>query len=175
MYYFYALCFSVFFTQIVSPIISLINIITFLICFFAKKITFVITFNNYSKFKTVENANAIKLIKLIQSDLVTDGIVTEQIVPNLKKLREYALLEEVPTLVKAIRLTYEHIEANNAFFIAMPNDEPIDESDEVQTTVISEPVNDIESLQYLLSLFKDPTNKHNIIDLKEYNSKLAAF
>lgn len=123
----------------------------------------------------MENANAIKLIKLIQSDLVTDGIVTEQIVPNLKKLREYALLEEIPTLVKAIRLTYEHIEANNAFFISMPDDEPIDELDVVETTLISEPQNNIESLQYLLSLFKDPMNKHNIADLKEYNAKLAAF
>lgn len=121
----------------------------------------------------MENANAIKLIKLIQSDLVTNGLVVDQIVPNLKKLREYALLEEVPTLVKAIRLTYEHIENNNGFFIAIPNDEPIEE-DEIVEEVTVPTKNDIESLQYLLSLFKDPTNKHNIADLKEYNAKFLA-
>lgn len=122
----------------------------------------------------MENANAIKLIKLIQSDLVTNGLVVDQIVPNLKKLREYALLEEVPTLVKAIRLTYEHIENNNGFFIAIPNDEPIEEEGESVEEAVAPTVNDIESLQYLLSLFKDPTNKHNIVDLKEYNAKLLA-
>lgn len=121
----------------------------------------------------MENANAIKLIKLIQSDLVTNGLVVDQIVPNLKKLREYALLEEVPTLVKAIRLTYEHIENNNGFFIAIPNDEPIEELESTEDASV-QVQNDIESLQYLLSLFKDSTNKHNLSDLKEYNAKLLA-
>lgn len=121
----------------------------------------------------MENANAIKLIKLIQSDLVTNGLVVDQIVPNLKKLREYALLEEVPTLVKAIRLTYEHIESNTGFFIAIPNDEPIDELESTEDASV-QLESDIESLQYLLSLFKDPTNKHNLSDLKEYNAKLLA-
>ncbi|WP_267739722.1 hypothetical protein [Myroides injenensis] len=123
----------------------------------------------------MENANALKLIKQIQSDLITDGLVIENIVPNLKKLREYALLEEKPVLVKAIRLTYEHLENNNAFLIAVPSDEPIEETEEISTEEKVTSETDLESLQYLLSLFKDINNKHNLADLREYNSKLQAF
>ncbi|MHC5354748.1 hypothetical protein ACYSNX_11355 [Myroides sp. LJL115] len=121
----------------------------------------------------MENANALKLIKQIQSDLISDGLVVDNIVANLKKLREFALLEEKPVLVKAIRLTYEHIENNNAFLIAIPTDEPIEELEEVIQQEITS--TDLESLQYLISLFKDINNKHNLADLRDYNSKLQAF
>ncbi|MHC5201573.1 hypothetical protein [Myroides sp. LJL119] len=122
----------------------------------------------------MENANALKLIKQIQSDLISDGLVVDNIVANLKKLREFALLEEKPVLVKAIRLTYEHLENNNAFLIAIPTDEPIEENEQtIEQSSTSD--NDLESLQYLISLFKDINNKHNLADLREYNTKLQAF
>lgn len=122
----------------------------------------------------MENNNALKLIKKIQSDLITDGLVVDNIVADLKKLREFALLEEKPVLVKGIRLTYEHITANGAFLIAMPSDEPIEFDFEAEE-IIEESKNDLESLQYLLSLFKDADNKHNLSDLREYNAKMLSF
>lgn len=122
----------------------------------------------------MENANALKLIKKIQSDLISDGLVVENIVADLQKLREFALLEEKPVLVKSIRLAYEHIQNNNAFLIAIPSDEPIEEEEGV-TASEQEAKNDIESLQYLLSLYKDINNKHNLEDLKDYNTRLLAF
>jgi hypothetical protein len=122
----------------------------------------------------VENANALKLIKKIQSDLITEGLVIENIVSDLKKLREYALLEEKPVLVKAIRLTYEHILENEAFLIGIPNDEPIEE-DQIINNEEADEKNNLESLQYILSLFKDIENKHNLADLREYNTKLQSF
>lgn len=121
----------------------------------------------------MENASAQKLIKKIQSDLITNGLIVEDIVNDLKKLREYALLEEKPILVKAIRLTYEHILNNEAFLIEIPSDEPIEDSDKAESS--EEIKSDLESLHYILSLFKDADNKHNISDLKEYNSMLANF
>jgi len=122
----------------------------------------------------VENANALKLIKKIQSDLISDGLVVENIVADLQKLREFALLEEKPVLVKSIRLAYEHIQNNNAFLIAIPSDEPIEEEETTNATA-QEAKNDLESLQYLLSLYKDINNKHNLEDLKDYNTRLLAF
>ncbi len=122
----------------------------------------------------MENANALKLIKKIQSDLIADGLVVENIVPELQKLREFALLEEKPVLVKSIRLTYEHIQNNNAFLIAIPSDEAIEETEGVEAEV-APAKNDLESLQYLLSLYKDINNKHNIEDLRDYNTRLQAF
>ncbi|MEK6492567.1 hypothetical protein [Myroides odoratimimus] len=124
----------------------------------------------------MENANALKLIKKIQSDLISDGLVVENIVADLQKLREFALLEEKPVLVKSIRLAYEHIQNNKAFLIAIPSDEPIEEEGEEGTTAVEkEAKNDLESLQYLLSLYKDINNKHNLEDLKDYNNRLLAF
>jgi hypothetical protein len=122
----------------------------------------------------VENTNALKLIKKIQSDLIANGLVLDEIVTDLKKLREFALLEEKPVLVKGIRLTYEHLIANNAFLISIPSDEPIEE-EFFEEEMDQEPKNDLESLQYLLSLFKDVDNKHNLSDLREYNAKMQSF
>jgi len=124
----------------------------------------------------VENPSAQKLIKKIQVDLFKNGFVAETLITDLKKLREYALEEQVPVLVKAIRLTYEHLEANGAFLIPIPDDEPVDEETELITygnTVSTE--NNMESLEYLISLFTDLSNKNNMLDLREYNKALQEF
>lgn len=118
----------------------------------------------------MENSNAQKLIKQIQGEIISNGIVVENIVTELKKLREFALLEENPVVVKALRLAYEHIENNSDFLIAIPSDEPVDENEinEFGST-------NTESLNYLLSLMLDLENKHNIADLKDYNKLMLEF
>lgn len=123
---------------------------------------------------TVENPTAQKLINKIQIDLFKNGFNADTLITDLKKLREYALEEQNPVLVKAIRLTYEHIEANNAFLIAIPDDEPIEGFDGTSTNVTEDATN-MESLEYLISLFADLTNKNNLADLKEYNKSFLAF
>ncbi len=119
---------------------------------------------------TVENSNAQKLIKQIQGEIISKGIDANTIIPELKKLREFALLEENPVVVKALRLAYEHIEKNNDFLIQIPSDEPVDENEinEFGST-------NTESLNYLLSLMLDLENKHNILDLKDYNKLMLEF
>lgn len=123
----------------------------------------------------MENPSAQKLIKKIQVDLFKNGFVAETLIADLKKLREYALDEQNPVLVKAIRLTYEHLEQNGAFLIAIPDDEPVDEDSEVISDNTAGSENNIESLEYLFSLFSDLNNKNNLLDLKEYNKALLAF
>lgn len=122
----------------------------------------------------MENPTAQKLIHKIQLDLFKNGFNADSLVSDLKKLREYAMEEQNPVLVKAIRLAYEHIEENDAFLIAIPDDEPLEEGAENTSVNVSTETN-IESLEYLLSLFADLKNKNNISDLREYNKAFLAF
>ena len=118
----------------------------------------------------MENSNAQKIIKKLQAEVISHGIVAETIVPELKKLREFALLEEKPVLVKALRLAYEHIDDNNNFLVNIPSDEPLDEESEIKVENSS-----TESFSYFMSLMLDLENKHNIADLKEYNQQFQQF
>jgi len=122
----------------------------------------------------VENPSALKLINKIQLDLFKKGFEAEVLIADLKKLREYSLEENNPVLTKAIRLTYEHIEANGAFLIPIPDDEPI-EDEELITDEAPANENNMESLEYLINLFSDLSHKNNVLDLKEYNKAFIAF
>lgn len=123
----------------------------------------------------MENPGAQKLINKIQVDLLKKGFDAETLIADLKKLREYSLEEGNPVLTKALRLTYEHLEANGAFLIPIPDDEPVEEGVEVISDSNLSNENNLESLEYLLSLFSDLKNKNNILDLKEYNKAFIAF
>ncbi len=122
----------------------------------------------------MENPSALKLINKMQLDLFKNGFDAETLIADLKKLREYALEEQNPTLVKAIRLTYEHLEENGAFLIPIPDDEPL-EGEEGTSGSAAGNENNMESLEYLLSLFSDLKHKNNLLDLKEYNKALLEF
>ncbi|HYD91896.1 MAG TPA: hypothetical protein VEA37_10470 [Flavobacterium sp.] len=123
----------------------------------------------------MENPGAQKLINKIQVDLLKKGFDAETLIADLKKLREYSLEEGNPVLTKALRLTYEHLEENGAFLIPIPDDEPVEEGVEVISDSNLSNENNLESLEYLLSLFTDLKNKNNILDLKEYNKAFLAF
>jgi len=123
----------------------------------------------------VENPSAQKLINKIQLDLFKKGFEAETLIADLKKLREYSLEEQNPVLTKALRLTYEHLEANGAFLIPIPDDEPVDEETELVTDSETSSENNMESLEYLISLFSDLTKKNNLLDLREYNKAFLAF
>ena len=123
----------------------------------------------------MENPSAQKLINKIQLDLFKKGFEAETLIADLKKLREYSLEEQNPVLTKALRLTYEHLEANGAFLIPIPDDEPVDEETELVTDSETSSENNMESLEYLISLFSDLTKKNNLLDLREYNKAFLAF
>ncbi|ALM47720.1 hypothetical protein AMR72_01675 [Flavobacterium psychrophilum] len=123
----------------------------------------------------MENPSAQKLINKIQLDLFKKGFNAETLINDLKKLREYSLEEQNPVLTKAIRLTYEHLEANGAFLIAIPDDEPVDEETELVKGEDVTSENNVESLEYLISLFSDLSHKNNLLDLREYNKAFLAF
>ncbi|EZH75819.1 hypothetical protein ATO12_03255 [Aquimarina atlantica] len=121
----------------------------------------------------MENKKAIKLIDKILVDLEKTGINTDALIEDLKELRTYALEEQIPLVVKVLRFTYEHIEENNSFLIPIPDDEPIDEDNEISNN--EEAKDPVASLKYLVSLTKSLKNRTNISDLKEYRDALMAY
>ena len=120
----------------------------------------------------MENQKAIKLIDKVLVDLDETGIPTEMLIDDIKELRTYALEEQVPLIVKILRLTYEHIEENDSFLIPILDDEFTNDEDSVEEKGKASPV---ESLKYLLSLIKNLKNKVNISELKEYRDLLNKY
>ena len=129
----------------------------------------------------MENLKAQKLLNKIQKDLMRNGIITNTLVEELKELRTLVVEEQIPLLAKALRLTYEHIAENDDFLIAIPDDDPITEDDEsenvdeenddveeVEVENDAEAITGQESLEYLLSLMADHSNKLNEMELREY-------
>ena len=117
----------------------------------------------------MENKAALKLIDKILNDLDKTGINTDTLISDIKELRTYALEEQIPLVVKVLRLTYEHIEENGTFLIPMLADE---EDDDVENHVVNEPV---ESLKYVIALIKNLKNKINVSDLKAYRDLLNQY
>lgn len=122
----------------------------------------------------MENQKAIILIDKILSNLDETGINTEHLIDDIKALRAFALEAQIPLVVKVLRLTYEHIEANNSFLIPMINDEPIEE-DQGDMEIESTEASPVESLKYLIALTRNLKNKGNISDLKEYKALLLDY
>tara|TARA_R110002049_G_scaffold3795_2_gene27469 strand:- start:14308 stop:14664 length:357 start_codon:yes stop_codon:yes gene_type:complete len=118
----------------------------------------------------LENKAALKLIDKILNDLDKTGINSDALINDIKKLRTYAIEEEIPLVVKVLRLTYEHIEANGSFMIPMLEEEDAENDEDFE--VENEPV---ESLKYLIALIGNLNNKINISDLKEYRNLLNAY
>ncbi|SKB32005.1 hypothetical protein SAMN05660776_0360 [Salegentibacter holothuriorum] len=113
----------------------------------------------------MNNIKAQKLLNKIQRDLMRNGIITNTLVNDLKELRPLVVEEGQPLLAKVIRLTFEHVDAYDSFNIAIPGDEPVEEGEEAP---VQEETTGQESLDYLLSLMADPSNRINEIELREY-------
>jgi hypothetical protein len=117
----------------------------------------------------LKNSKYYKLIEKLKADIKKKGINTKTNVPDLKELREMVVEENQPLLAKTIRLTFQHIEENNTFNIAIPDDEPIEgfEKEDVKVEV-----NPVESLTYLLSNMTDVSNKLNVSDIRDFVAEL---
>ena len=122
----------------------------------------------------MENKQALKLIEKIQKEIMQNKFVAADAVSDLKKVREITLELNNPVVTKALRLAYEHLETNDAFLIGIPDDEPVDSKNAIVEANISEE-NNLESLNYFLTLFTDLSKKNNLLDLKEYNKAFLAF
>lgn len=95
------------------------------------------------------------------------GIDHEELINELKALRELAKIEKDPLVVKLLRFTYEYLEEHACFDV-----EGQFEEDEEGNKYPVEGIEDKENMLYLLSLLKNSEQKINREELKDYRSSL---
>jgi hypothetical protein len=96
------------------------------------------------------------------------GIDNAKIINELKALREQALTEKDPLVVKVLRLTYEFLKENEAFDVKAQYEED-EEGNEYPIEL-----DDKENLLYLLNLLKNAEHKVNREELKDYRNSLKS-
>ena len=106
-----------------------------------------------------------KLEQIIET-VEKKGITAPSLVDDLKELREMALLEQDPLVVKVLRLTYEFITENECFDVEAQYEED-EEGNEYPIEI-----EDQDNLLYLLNLLKNADHKINREEIKDYRSAL---
>lgn len=107
----------------------------------------------------------IKLDEIIKN-VEKNGISAKGLIEDLKALREFALKEQDPLVVKVLRLTYEFLEQNEAFDVEAQYEED-EEGNEYPLEI-----DDKENLLYLLNLLKNADHKINREEIKDYRTSL---
>lgn len=95
-----------------------------------------------------------KLLKAVKKDFDA-----EEVVKYLSEIRELALAEEDPTVVKICRLTKEYIAANGNFDLGYVEEEEI---------------GDMSDMEYLIELLLHIDNEANREEVREIRDKLKA-
>lgn len=121
----------------------------------------------------MNNSKYYTIIKKIKENIANNG-VTRDIVADFKTLRKIVVEENQPLLAKIIRLTYQHIDENGTFQVAIPDDEPIEDAEGniIEIEKDEAAINPEESLNYLLSIMLEPDNKMNISDIRAFVADL---
>lgn len=124
------------------------------------------------------NTKYYKLLDKVKATIAKDGVTTA-IVADLKAMRVMVVEENQPLLAKALRLSFQHIQVNDTFNVAIPEDEPIEDFEEGETEAeketeeVTKPeIDAVESLDYLLSSMVDISKKSNESDVREFVADL---
>lgn len=107
-----------------------------------------------------------KKLEAIIANVEKDGILYKGIVEDLKELREQALKEQDPLVVKVLRLTYEFLQDRQGFDVQAQYEED-EEGNEYPLEI-----EDQENLLYLLNLLKNADHKINREEIKDYRTSL---
>ena len=107
-----------------------------------------------------------KQLDVIIAKVEKDGILATGLIDDLKELRELALKEQDPLVVKVLRLTYEFLADRKAFDVQGQFEED-EEGSEYPVEI-----EDKENLLYLLDLLKKADHKINREEIKDYRSAL---
>jgi hypothetical protein len=107
----------------------------------------------------------IKLDSII-ANVEKKGLSAKGLIDDLKELRELALKEQDPLVVKVLRLTYEFLTENEGFDVQAQYEE--DEEGNEYPIEIDEK----ENLLYLLNLLKNADHKINREEIKDYRTAL---
>lgn len=116
----------------------------------------------------MKTAIANKKLETIISNVEKDGIMYPNVVDDLKELREQALKEQDPLVVKVLRLSYEYLQDRDAFDVQAQYEED-EEGNEYPIEI-----DDKENMLYLLNLLKNAEHKINREEIKDYRTALKS-
>jgi hypothetical protein len=105
-------------------------------------------------------------LDLIITSVEKSGLKATKLVDHLKDLRELALKEQDPLVIKVLRLTHEFITENKVFDVQAQYDEDEDGNE------YPIEIEDKENLLYLLNLLKNAEHKINREEIKDYRTAL---
>jgi hypothetical protein len=105
-------------------------------------------------------------LEQIIANVEKKGLEAPKLIEDLKELREMALLEQDPLVVKSLRLTYEFLQENECFDVEAQYEED-EEGNEYPIEI-----DDKENLLYFLNLLKNAEHKINREEIKDYRSAL---
>lgn len=111
-------------------------------------------------------AAANKKLDAIIEKVEKKGLKADNLIEDLKELREYALKEQDPLVTKVLRLTYEYIGDRDGFDVQAQFEED-EEGNEFPIEI-----EDKDNLLYLLTLLKNADHKINREEIKDYRSAL---
>jgi hypothetical protein len=111
-------------------------------------------------------AAANKKLDAILEKVEKKGLKADNLIEDLKELREYALKEQDPLVTKVLRLTYEYIIDRDGFDVQAQYEED-EEGNEFPIEI-----EDKDNLLYLLTLLKNADHKINREEIKDYRSAL---
>lgn len=111
-------------------------------------------------------AAANKKLDAILEKVEKKGLKADNLIEDLKELREYALKEQDPLVTKVLRLTYEYITDRDGFDVQAQYEED-EEGNEFPIEI-----DDKDNLLYLLTLLKNADHKINREEIKDYRSAL---
>ena len=105
-------------------------------------------------------------LEQIIANVEKKGFEAPKLIEDLKELREMALLEQDPLVVKSLRLTYEFLQENDCFDVEAQYEED-EEGNEYPIEI-----DDKENLLYFLNLLKNADHKNKREEIKDYRSAL---
>lgn len=105
-------------------------------------------------------------LEQIIANVEKKGLEAPKLIDDLKELREMALLEQDPLVVKSLRLTYEFLQENECFDVEAQYEED-EEGNEYPIEI-----DDKDNLLYFLNLLKNAEHKINREEIKDYRSAL---
>jgi hypothetical protein len=105
-------------------------------------------------------------LEQIIANVEKKGFEAPKLIEDLKELREMALLEQDPLVVKSLRLTYEFLQENDCFDVEAQYEED-EEGNEYPIEI-----DDKENFLYFLNLLKNADHKINREEIKDYRSAL---
>jgi hypothetical protein len=114
----------------------------------------------------MKTINANEQLESIIKKVEKKGIEAPKLTDDLKALRELAIVEQDPLVVKVLRLTYEFISENECFDVQAQYEED-EEGNEYPIEI-----DDKENLLYLLKLLKNADHKINREEIKDYRNAL---